>query len=387
MLLQIDFIVRARLAFILVVLSNLFAVFVAGFWGMTAAWVFAGACAFLTLIGGVWWLGCARRGLERIHTGLGAIAHGRFSHLARAEGGEEFTEISTAVVDLADRLDLMMQDVLKVAEQINEDVLQLNQASEHLSRHTQRQNEQSTQVYRATEEMSVAIREINHATKDAAQSAQDTRQVMVRDEANLNGVQGAIGRVVDVVGEARATLDDLSSAVERIGNITVVIKEIADQTNLLALNAAIEAARAGESGRGFAVVADEVRKLAERTATSTLDITNNVTNIQLVAQAMLMTMENADEEVGHGTASIQSCNESRIEVLTSLAMTVDRTRQIADQLRQQSAATEDVANTIGEMTELVEANGAEAQRISQAAGEVANSAVTLRTLVSRFKRG
>ena len=60
-----------------------------------------------------------------------------------------------------------------------------------------------------------------------------------------------------------------------------VISDIADQTNLLALNAAInEAAARVRAGRGFAVVADEVRKLAEKTMTSTLDVSNAIRAIQ-----------------------------------------------------------------------------------------------------------
>ncbi|MBR7551545.1 chemotaxis protein, partial [Mycobacterium tuberculosis] len=72
----------------------------------------------------------------------------------------------------------------------------------------------------------------------------------------------------------------LSEAVDGIGEVLGLIRNIAAQTNLLALNATIEAARAGEAGRGFAVVAAEVKQLADQTARATDDIERRVQDIQ-----------------------------------------------------------------------------------------------------------
>ncbi|PTY07456.1 hypothetical protein DB347_09155 [Opitutaceae bacterium EW11] len=99
----------------------------------------------------------------------------------------------------------------------------------------------------------------------AANSAQNARHaVTAREccEASCRDVEES----VQGARELAETLRRLSTAGDRIGEISRTVEEIAFQTNLLALNASIEAARAGAAGAGFAVVADEVRALAHRSA-------------------------------------------------------------------------------------------------------------------------
>ncbi len=74
-------------------------------------------------------------------------------------------------------------------------------------------------------------------------------------------------------------MDDLGESTIRIGRDTEAITEISEQTNLLALNTTIEAARAGEAGKGFVVVANEIKELARQTASATVDIKNQITEM------------------------------------------------------------------------------------------------------------
>ena len=98
--------------------------------------------------------------------------------------------------------------------------------------------------------------------------------------AQLLEVKNSIMEILDEADTLSHTIGELAESSRQIGEILVVINDIANQTNLLALNAAIEAARAGDAGRGFAEVADEVRKLAERTTKTTSEIETIITTLQ-----------------------------------------------------------------------------------------------------------
>ena len=82
----------------------------------------------------------------------------------------------------------------------------------------------------AAEEMSASIGEI-------------TSQVNASSEM-------AVG-AADDVERSTAAVSNLNGVVERVGDVTRLISEIAAQTNLLALNATIEAARACERRKGL----------------------------------------------------------------------------------------------------------------------------------------
>ncbi|HZC57146.1 MAG TPA: PAS-domain containing protein, partial [Xanthobacteraceae bacterium] len=127
--------------------------------------------------------------------------------------------------------------------------------------------------------------------------------------------------VASAVDKARASNGEyagLTQAVEKIGDVVKLIRNIAGQTNLLALNATIEAARAGEAGRGFAVVASEVKSLAAETAKATEEIARHILAVQ--------------ESTGGALEAVAGIEDSMHEINTRASST-------AASILQQNAAT------------------------------------------------
>ena len=146
-------------------------------------------------------------------------------------------------------------------------------------------------------------------------------------------------------GDGKATsrrANELTEAVETIGQIADFIGGVAYQTNLLALNATIEAARCGEAGRGFAVVASEVKALAHETSRAAADIAQRIETVKAATN----------------------------HVVAAIGVTVNRIGRIADMsnqlgnvMDQKDRASRDIARCVGAAAD-------EAQNLSVVLAEV-----------------
>jgi PAS domain S-box-containing protein len=228
------------------------------------------------------------------------------------------------------------------------------------------------------EQLSQSIAEVAAMAADTLSDAKGMQNIVAENNRNMELSVVATGKVARTVQSSSQTISDLGSSVQKIGTIANVIKDIAEQTNLLALNAAIEAARAGEQGRGFAVVADEVRKLAERTATSTKDITSTIAEITAVSESAVKSMHGAVVEVETGIDLIRKNGEGLREIMSSTTSMSERVGHIATASREQATAGEDVAGRLERITVLVDSNTDSAKEAKVATEQLAQAAGELR---------
>ena len=251
----------------------------------------------------------------------------------------------------------------------------------------------STEMQRGqTDHVATAITEMGHTityvSSIAQRTAQDTESAVSdihTTNDNMALTSHTMQALTQVMSDIEKTILDFSDQAGAINSVVAVINGISEQTNLLALNAAIEAARAGEQGRGFAVVANEVRSLAQRTQASTLEIREQINQLQLTA-------EQSTKAIQQGTLSSQQVATNTEQSVAALLSIEQTFAAISAGNHQVAAATEEqgaVAEHINESAHLISDSATSihhnAEQQLQAIMLLQDRAAQLRSLVSQFK--
>ncbi|NRH44835.1 methyl-accepting chemotaxis protein [Pseudomonas sp. MS15a(2019)] len=308
-----------------------------------------------------------------------AIAAGRLDSPIPAGGRDELGQLLTAFGQMQDRLRDMIQGIKQGTDQLVAASHSISANSQQLSTAAQEQSSAASSMAATVEQLTVSI---NHVSDNAGEAhdlssqsgrlAQDGGQTIQASVDSMKSIAGTVQSSATRIGE-------LGEHSERVSSIVSVIKGIADQTNLLALNAAIEAARAGEQGRGFAVVADEVRQLAQRTTNSTQEIAAMIEKIQAATQAAMSDMEVGVRQVNGGVDLANQVGEAVVSINNSSDKVVRVVNQISLSLREQTAASHDVARTVERLAQM-------AQQNSEAIDETVKTAVSLDALANDLNR-
>ena len=307
------------------------------------------------------------------------IAAGQLDSPIPTGGRDELGQLLAAFGQMQDKLRGMIQGIKQGTDQLVAASHSISANSQQLSAAAQEQSSAASSMAATVEELTVSINHVSDNAGEAhdlssqsGQLAQDGGQTIQASVDSMRSIAGTVQSSATRIGE-------LGEHSERVSSIVSVIKGIADQTNLLALNAAIEAARAGEQGRGFAVVADEVRQLAQRTTNSTQEIAAMIEKIQAATQAAMSDMEVGVRQVNGGVDLANQAGEAVVSINTSSDKVVRVVNQISLALREQTAASHDVARTVERLAQM-------AQQNSEAIGETVQTAVSLDALANDLNR-
>ncbi len=247
------------------------------------------------------------------------------------------------------------------------------------------QRVRSSETATAMEEMNASVLEVANNAGQAAEMAESAQTDGSQSGRVVNEVVESIKRLNEETILLRGELENLGSQADSIGHIMSVITDIADQTNLLALNAAIEAARAGEAGRGFAVVADEVRKLAEKTVAATNEVGDAIKAIQNGTASSMNRMEETSKVVENSTELAAHAGDAIDGIVQKINLTTGMVQAIAAASEEQSAASEQINRSVGEIDEIAIENSTFMDQATDAMNSLSEMTEKLKMVISGLK--
>jgi methyl-accepting chemotaxis protein len=298
---------------------------------------------------------------------------------------DEIGQTAGALNVLLEKLQGNLRTMSSVAAQVAEASISTASSAHQVADASELQSASASSMAANMEELTVSINHVGDRATETNQCAHEAGESAERGEKIVGQTVKDISEIAESVGHSSTLLSELEAHSEKIAGVVQVIKDVADQTNLLALNAAIEAARAGEQGRGFAVVADEVRKLAERTATSTQEITQSIAAMRLGTQNASVGMQHAVSRVEGSVSRATEAGEAIRQIGESSRAAVEMVGEITSAIREQSVASTSVAQAVERIAQMAEEGSAAAKNSSGAAQRLDTLAKEMHTIVASYQ--
>ncbi len=308
-----------------------------------------------------------------------------FTLRASTRHQDEVGKTASAFNGLLNELQQSLSGIAGMSRQVSGASAQMYETAQQISRAAQEQSEASATVAATVEQMTVSINHVGERASEAQALSQSSSQQAAAGSRTIGQTIEDIRHISAAVMQAGEAIRGLDEQSARIINVVQVIREVADQTNLLALNAAIEAARAGESGRGFAVVADEVRKLAERTASSTHEISASLDAVRESSMQAVAQMKTAETLVEGGVARADEADQAMRLIGASAADTSAMVGEITMTIREQGVASNTIATQVERIAQMTEESSAAAAQTAGTVEDMKRLAEQQTEILSQYK--
>ncbi len=309
--------------------------------------------------------------VKHVWKSLVKLASGDFRHNKNAVFRKnEIGNIDALVNDVADYMERMVNklniDFNKMLSMVNHNSNMLDDTADAMAR----QQSKAQAVAESTSNMESSIEKVTEFARStlsevqSAETASDTCRCTMQD--NITTTHS----LSDKLKATSVAISKINQMGEQINSIIKTIGAIADQVNLLALNATIEAARSGEHGKGFAVVANEVRELSSKTAASTKEVTDTITNLAEAVDMCVKVVASCEEEMNNSVHQSSRANSAIEEIMGIIATISDMSEQIVQSCQEQADLATDVNHSIANINHITEDCFSSIQESKQSVHEI-----------------
>lgn len=237
------------------------------------------------------------------------VSHGELNVKIEADAKGELGDLIKYFDIFIENLRNIIRTIKYNSDVLAENSIALDESMDEISAKSYNLTDSASTISIEVEKLSETVDSIYEYSTKAAEEASSTKEFAELGNKSINKTLDSMKSIQKAVNEELESVKILEDKSKAIGDVVVVINEIASQINLLALNASIEASRAGEEGRGFKVVASEIGKLSERTAESVGSIKTIINETQSDIKITYEQMEKTKVEVEKGTVLADEAEE------------------------------------------------------------------------------
>ena len=327
------------------------------------------------------------------------MAKGDFTTKLDIARKDEIGLMAKSLNSMVGQVAAMIGEIIGGINQLSSSSNDLAAFSRQLSSAARDTADKSATVAAATEEMSVNIQSVSAAMEQSssnvnmvASSTEEMTSTVTEIAQSAEKARSISEGAVKQSQLASEKMAILGASARKIGRVTETITEISEQTNLLALNATIEAARAGEAGKGFAVVANEIKELARQTAAATVDIKNQISEMQGTTASTVADIEKISEVIveinnvinGIATA-VEEQSAASGEISNNISQASQGIAEVNENVAQSTVVIADITRDVAGINQQSSQVGQGSRQVQASAQGLADLAVQLGNLVSKFK--
>ena len=327
------------------------------------------------------------------------MAKGDFTSKLDINQKDEIGLMAASLNSMAGQLGAMIRDIIGGVNRLTASSNDLAAVSKQLSANARDTSERAGTVAAATEEMSTNIQSVSAAMEQStsnvnmvASSTEEMTATVGEIAQSAEKARSISEGAVKQSRQATEKMAELGESARKIGRVTETITEISEQTNLLALNATIEAARAGEAGKGFAVVANEIKELARQTAAATVDIKNQISEMQDTTATTVEDIEKISAVIAeinnviNGIATaVEEQSAASSEIASNISQASQGIAEVNENVAQSTVVIADITRDIAGINQQSTQVGDGSGQVQQSAQGLAELAAQLEQLVKQFK--
>jgi len=311
---------------------------------------------------------------------------------------EALRELAASISDNSKNINTHAETLSLVSYEMTSSVENVSASIENVAKGTSTQTEDLLNVTSKLDDFGGHLSNIVNRIKDIHVDTTKIKSMAGRSGSDMENLVKNLDDIIISFNNLVTKISGVGEDINKINDITNIIKGIAAQTNLLALNASIEAARAGEAGRGFDVVAGEIRKLAEQSKESSESINELINNISNNTNIMLKATDAMDGELSNEVAIINNSVDSfkkiiqsidtvipKIDEVSKSTMSIDKEKDaIIEKTETVSTAAEEISASTEEITASSEEMNSAAEKVTSAAKTLTNMTKGMMEQVDKF---